>query len=134
MSDLRNKVIKLAHDKPELRPHLLPVLAEGKTAAYTDMFHFVGNFDPAVWASALPSYLRKTSWKVNMLSDLNFTVEGSAYNGPQWTLNFKGRPMAVDVASGTVYVQYHLEVSSPDLQYDHGVPIEKSIDGGKRST
>lgn len=29
MNELRKKVIKLAHDKPELRKHLLPLLKEG---------------------------------------------------------------------------------------------------------
>jgi hypothetical protein len=29
MSDLRNKIIRLAHANPELRPHLLPLLKEG---------------------------------------------------------------------------------------------------------
>lgn len=32
MSDLREKVIRLAHEKPELRKHLLPLLKEAKTA------------------------------------------------------------------------------------------------------
>lgn len=31
MNALRNKVIRLAHEKPELRKHLLPILAEGQT-------------------------------------------------------------------------------------------------------
>ena len=30
MSTLRSKVIRLAHENPELRPHLLPLLKEGK--------------------------------------------------------------------------------------------------------
>lgn len=29
MSNLRNKIIRLAHEKPELRKHLLPLLKEG---------------------------------------------------------------------------------------------------------
>lgn len=35
MSDtkLRSSIIRLAHTNPELRPHLLPLLSEGKTAA-----------------------------------------------------------------------------------------------------
>jgi hypothetical protein len=34
MSDLRSKVIRLAHTKPELRPHLLPLLTgQSKQAA-----------------------------------------------------------------------------------------------------
>lgn len=33
MSDLRSKVIRLAHQNPELRPHLLPLLQDGRTAA-----------------------------------------------------------------------------------------------------
>lgn len=32
MSDLRSKIIHLAHQNPELRPHLLPLLRESKTA------------------------------------------------------------------------------------------------------
>lgn len=30
---LRSKLIRLAHEKPEMRPHLLPLLAGQKTAA-----------------------------------------------------------------------------------------------------
>lgn len=30
MSDLRSKVIRLAHQNPELRPHLLPLLKEAR--------------------------------------------------------------------------------------------------------
>lgn len=33
MSDLRKKVIRLAHLNPALRPHLLPLLKEQKQAA-----------------------------------------------------------------------------------------------------
>lgn len=36
--DLRSKLVRLAHEKPELRPHLLPLLkegSEGKTATMT---------------------------------------------------------------------------------------------------
>jgi len=33
MTDLRSKVIRLAHQNPELRPHLLPLLKESKTAS-----------------------------------------------------------------------------------------------------
>lgn len=33
MSDLRNKVIRLAHAKPELRKHLLPLLKEASSLA-----------------------------------------------------------------------------------------------------
>jgi hypothetical protein len=37
MSELRKKVIKLAHDNPKLRPHLLPLLKEAATATLDDM-------------------------------------------------------------------------------------------------
>jgi hypothetical protein len=38
MTDLRERTIRLAHENPELRPHLLPILKKagfGKTAGYT---------------------------------------------------------------------------------------------------
>ena len=34
MSNLRNKLIRLAHNKPELRKHLLPILKEAKQKKY----------------------------------------------------------------------------------------------------
>ena len=37
MSTLRNKVIRLAHAKPELRPHLLPLVSTGKQAGGPDI-------------------------------------------------------------------------------------------------
>lgn len=44
MSDLRERTIHLAHEKPELRPHLLPILKEagfGKTAGYTHYWTYL---------------------------------------------------------------------------------------------
>lgn len=34
MSNLRSKMIRLAHEQPELRPYLLPLLKEGGRTAY----------------------------------------------------------------------------------------------------
>ena len=43
MSNLRNKIIRLAHEKPELRKDLLPLV---KTAASAwDLDHFIGKAD-----------------------------------------------------------------------------------------
>jgi len=37
MSTLRSKIIRLAHQKPELRPHLLPLVSTGKQAGGPDI-------------------------------------------------------------------------------------------------
>lgn len=38
MSDLRSRLIRLAHTNPELRPHLLPLVADvGRTAAWENL-------------------------------------------------------------------------------------------------
>lgn len=38
MSDLRNRLIRLAHSNPELRPHVLPLVADaGRTAAWENL-------------------------------------------------------------------------------------------------
>lgn len=42
MSTLRSKLIRLAHENPGLRPHLLPLLADGKTAG--DVVPFTGKW------------------------------------------------------------------------------------------
>ena len=46
MSDLRSKVIRLAHEKPELRKHLLPLLKEANVYGVQvgDYFEREGNF------------------------------------------------------------------------------------------
>lgn len=43
MSDLRSKILRLAHEKPELREHLLPLLdgSVGKTANSFDAIEFI---------------------------------------------------------------------------------------------
>lgn len=37
MSDLRSKVIRLAHQNPELRPHLMPLLKEAAKSTPSDL-------------------------------------------------------------------------------------------------
>lgn len=59
---LRSKVIRLAHQKPELREHLLPLLGEGKTArgptrGYSDDY-FLGEVRPLITKRALNQVLR----------------------------------------------------------------------------
>lgn len=45
MSNLRNKLIRLAHDKPELRAHLLPILKEARGKKYEVETWCVGTTD-----------------------------------------------------------------------------------------
>jgi len=63
MSTLRSKVIRLAHAKPELRPHLLPLVARRRKEA---------------WGAAekLPDYLHGTLWRVYADEDTSAYLAG----------------------------------------------------------
>ena len=65
MSDLKKAVVKLAHKKPELRAHLLPLLkkAAGKKLDYhKEVYELRQNYQKAI-AQAMGDSLRKQGYK-----------------------------------------------------------------------
>lgn len=103
MSDLRSKIIRLAHTNPELRKDLLPLLKKAKTAAthgdlmgkaekgsiaeYVDVF-------TKKWFAKFSKDLTRARRDITItslgISDASFELpEGIAPNYPKWAPHFK---------------------------------------------
>lgn len=65
MSDLRNKLIRLAHQKPELREHLLPLLKKAEKE--------YDNY-PSLWEKTLSSTLRRKGRGISVVSTIREAV------------------------------------------------------------
>lgn len=75
---LRSKIIRLAHQKPELREHLLPLIT--KSSASVDPYAYPKGirFSPEEWEMTFVPVMEKA---ISMLERAGFTLKMSTYSG-----------------------------------------------------
>ena len=97
MSDLRSKLIRLAHANPELRGDLLPLIKESKTARAV-------NPDTTSWNNLSQSVTNDLHQAMHSLEDLSFTMDGKwdSYleEGPEFEKFLKTRSEVVAAIRG----------------------------------
>jgi len=72
MSDLRKKIIRLAQQNPDLRPHLLPLVKEA---------NFPGPY--ADYSRELEKYYQTLGKAINILAEIVFDLDGeTSLKGP----------------------------------------------------
>ena len=107
MSNLRNKIIRLAHQKPELRKDLLPLLTEKVASPFKDYLHGESGGWEIMWNP-------KTS-------DLQLGWYGDWYNLPKGGLT-KGKNVLVHKGN--------MDAEVPPIVVEYDAPMIR-IRGGK---
>jgi len=124
MSDtLRTRLIRLAHAKPELWPHLLPLLAGQQKRAsfslYFDLTHDIGEAKAEFANSLAPRLVKKYEGLYKHAFEAQF---------PKWEIDvhFKyEKPVVhgigVTYDNGTVYINVKVGLKQPDAEdvYDY---------------
>lgn len=101
MADLRSKLIRLAHARPELRPHLLPLLREDGVVS--------------------PVLGRAASQQVSLTTQVHAVVKADGFS-------LKGKKLAF---SGTAKILLHTddkfyEVDEVSYKAEASIPVEKN--------
>lgn len=108
MNTLRSRLIRLAHDKPELRPQLLPILKEGSAAVWETLFQTL------VSPKDIEKLCRKAGYEIDPRT-FNFKNPDSTKKSLYAPFNVKD--LDGDYVTGTVEVR--MEVGRGIRLYAH---------------
>ena len=114
MSDLRNEIIRLAHSKPELREHLLPLLKEGGSHDLHTSWRYVTTESEKALAKSYAGLLKNMAGFMKTRGILGLDLQKSSLG--RYFSGSDGIRM-----EGTLYFE--------DLQYKHSKGFEEHLRG-----